>query len=313
MKRDYTIYFDTKFYVQLCGADEAEADQIIRTLNALNVRHVVSNVLLRELLTSKDRNERDEILVKRVRQFTVAPYRTAGDLDWEVLLLAGQDRINMAELLRTLHDAMTVATSNSIMARRGMNPEHEAELLNANRPVLEEWGFPEDFNQENLAQVMSAAKGIFDLASGVLDGLGRSHDVEWPEDPTPADLSELSERIKGVLDPSDVAYVEEQNRIQDSSTRSEDRPYQVAIGAASLKSAKALSNTLRDTEHIMLFVQHQDEIDLLQVDKPHQAIINRAKPKHRIAELGLAHRCFSADSLLDTVAKVRQLMPLRSQ
>jgi hypothetical protein len=294
MKRDYTIYFDTKFYVQLCRANEAEADQIIRSLNALNVRHVISNVLIRELLTSKE--------------FTVIPYRTESDLDWEVLLLAGQDRINMAELLRTLHDVMTVATSNSIMARRDINPEQQAELLNANRPVLEQWGFPEDFNQENLAQVMSAAKGIFDLASGILEGPERGSNLEWPEDPTPTDLAELSERIKGVLDPSDVAYLEEQNRIQDSSTCSEDRPYQVAIGAASLKSAKALSNTLRDTEHMMFFVKHQDQIDLLQVDKPHHAIINRPKPKHRLADMGLAERCFSADSLIDSVDKVRQLM-----
>jgi hypothetical protein len=306
MKRDYTIYFDTKFYVQLCRADEAEADLIIRSLNALNVRHVISNVLIRELLTSKDRNDLDEILVERVRQFAVTPYRTEGDLAWEVLLLAGQDRISMAELLRTLHDTMTLATSNSIMARREMTPEQQTELLKANRPVLEQLGFPEDLNQDNLAEVMSAAKGIIDLASGIL---GCSHDVEWPGNPTPADLLTLSERIKGVLDPSDVAYVEEQNRIQDSSTRSEDRPYQVAIGAANPKSAKRLSNTLRDTEHMMFFVQHQNEIDLLQVDKAQHAIINQLSPKHRLAELGLSRRCFCADSLLETVVKLSELRP----
>ena len=61
----------------------------------------------------------------------------------------------------------------------------------------------------------------------------------------------------------------------------------------------------------MLFIQHQDEIDLLQVDKPDLVIINRANPKHRLADLGLAERCFSADSLMDAVAKVRQLIALR--
>jgi hypothetical protein len=55
--RVFTVYFDTQFYVQLCRADKAEADQIVHTLNALNVRHVISNVLLRELLTSKNRAE----------------------------------------------------------------------------------------------------------------------------------------------------------------------------------------------------------------------------------------------------------------
>src|SRR5687768_17253002 len=117
MKRAYTIYFDTKFYVQLCHANETEAYQTIRSLNALNVRHVISNVLIRELLTSKDRSDLDELLVKRVRQFTLTPYCTEGDLGWEVLLLSGQDRIDLADKLRELHDKMTVATSNSIMAR----------------------------------------------------------------------------------------------------------------------------------------------------------------------------------------------------
>ncbi len=305
MKRAYTIYFDTKFYVQLCHANEAEGYQTILSLNALNVRHVISNVLIRELLTSKDRSDLDELLVQRVRQFTLTPYCTEGDLAWEVLLLSGQDRIDLADKLRELHDKMTLATSNSIMARREMNPERQAELLKVSRPVLQQYGFPEDF-QKDIAKVISGGKSI-------LDRLGLGDGIEWPENPTPADLVILSEQIKGILDPSVIAYVEGHNRIQDSSTQSEDRPYQVAIGAASPKSAKALSNTLRDTEHIMVFVQHQDEIDLLQVDKPHQAIINRAKPKHRLADLGLTHRCFSADSLLDTVVTVRRLMPSQSE
>ena len=73
-------------------------------------------------------------------------------------------------------------------------------------------------------------------------------------------------------------------------------------------SAKRLSNTLRDTEHMMFFVRHQNEIDLLQVDKAQHAIINRASPRHRLAELGLAHRCFSADTPLTATTKVRDLM-----
>ena len=305
MKRDYTIYFDTKFYVQLCRANEAEADHAIRSLNALNVRHVISNVLLRELLTSKHRSDLDRVLVQRVRQLKVPPYRAERDAEWEVLLLSGEERIFVADKLRELHDELTVATSNSIIARRDMTPEQQAEYLKASHPLLQKYGFPEDF-QKDIAPVISAGKGI-------LDSLGLSDQIEWPENPTAADCLDLSEQIKGLLDPSDIAHLEEQNRIQDSTTQTEDRPYQVAIGAASLKSAKALSNTLRDTEHIMLFIQHQDEIDLLQVDKSHQAIINRAKPKHRLADLGLAHRCFSSDSLLDTVATVRQLMPLQSE
>lgn len=136
LDRKYTVYFDTQFYVQLCRADKTEADQIVRTLNALNVRHVISNVLIRELLTSRNRTNLDEVLVQRVRQLKVPPYRAEPYLAWQVLLLSGQDRIDVAATFRELHDQITVATSNSIMTRREMDAEQQAELLKANRSVL---------------------------------------------------------------------------------------------------------------------------------------------------------------------------------
>lgn len=305
LNQTYTIYFDTQFYLQLCRANTAEADQIIRDLNSLNVRHVISNVLIRELLTSRGRTDLDEILVQRVRQFKLPPYRVDVDLTWEVLLLSGQERIDVADTFRELHDEMAVATSISIMSRREMNPEQHAELLKANRSVLDQFGFPEDF-QKDQGQVISAAKGILNM-------LGVADCIQWPEDATPEDLLNLSEQVKGILDPLEVAFVEEHNRIQDSSTCSEDRPYQVAIGAAKPKHAKRLSNTLRDTEHMMFFVQHQDEIDLLQVDTAQYAMINRRSPKHRLAELGLSQRCFCAPSLSKAIAKIRDFMSTKAE
>lgn len=297
MRQQYTVYFDTSFYVKLCRADEALAGQTIHALNALSVRHVISDVIIRELLTSKDRNDLDEILVRRVGQFTLPPYGTRDGLMWQVLLLAGQERIDVANHLRNLHDEMARAASFSIMARRRTSAEQTAKLLEAGKPALHQFGFPEDFEQ-NLPQFLSAAKAM-------LEGLG-VQGLDWPENPMPDDLLELSQQIKGILGSSLVAQVEEQYRIEDSSTRTEDRPYQVALGTASVKAAKRLSNTLRDTEHIMLFVNHRDEIDLLQVDKVQEEIIRRQKPKHRLAELGLSDRCFSADSLLAVVDRVRE-------
>lgn len=301
--RIFTVYFDTQFYVQLCRADKAEADQIVHTLNALNVRHVISNVLIRELLTSKNRADLDEVLVHRVRQLTVPPYCAERDLAWEVLLLSGQERTYIADTFRNLHDQITEATSYSIMTRREMSAEHQAELLKASRSVLDQLGFPEDLEKDK-EQTISAAKGILNM-------IGMADLIQWPENPTPDEVSAVSEQIIGILDPSAIAFIEEHNRIQDSSTYSEDRPYQVATGAANPKNAKRLSNTLRDTEHMMFFVQHQNEIDLLQVDRAQHSIINRSSPKHRLAELGLSRRCFCADSLMDTIVKVRQLMPQR--
>lgn len=293
-----TVYFDTSFYVQLCRADEALARQTIHALNELSVRHVISDVIIRELLTSKDRIDLDEMLVKRVLQFSLPAYSTRDGLMWQVLLLAGQERIDVANQLRDLHDEMARATSFSIMAQRKTNAEQAAKLRDAGRPALQQHGFPEDLHQ-NIPQLLSAAKTM-------LEGLG-VRGLDWPDNPTPNDLLELSKQMKGVLGPSLVAQLEEQNRIQDSSTKTEDRPYQVAAGTATHKTAKRLSNTLRDTEHMILFVNNSDEIDLLQVDKAQEEMIGRQTPKHRIAELGLSERCFSADSLLAVVNKVREL------
>src|ERR671939_1696779 len=100
MNQQYTVYFDTSFYVKLCRADDALAGQTINALNALKVCHVISDVIIRELLTSKDRTDLDELLVKRVRQFSLPPYRTRDGLMWEVLLLSGQERIDVANHLR---------------------------------------------------------------------------------------------------------------------------------------------------------------------------------------------------------------------
>lgn len=299
--RIFTVYFDTQFYVQLCRADKAEADQIVHTLNALNVRHVISKVLIRELLTSKNRADLDEVLVHRVRQLRVPPYQAEGDLAWEVLLVSGQERTYIADTFRNLHDQITEATSYSIMTRREMSAEQQAEFMKASRSVLDQLGFPEDLEKDE-AKTISAAKGILNM-------IGIADLIQWPENPTPDDMLKLSEQIMGILDPSAIAFVKEHDRIQDSSTYSEDRPYQVATGAATSKNAKRLSNTLRDTEHMMFFVQHQNEIDLLQVDRAQHAMINRSSPRHRLAELGLSHRCFCTESLLSTIEKLRQLMP----
>ena len=147
MTRLFTVYFDTSFYVMLCKADETLARNVVRDLNALRVRHVISDVLIRELLTSRDRVDLDEALVRRVSQFSLPPYRTRDGIAWEVLLLSGQERIDMADLLRNLHDEITRAKSYSIMARREMNSEQRARLLEASTPLLKRYGFPEDFEQ----------------------------------------------------------------------------------------------------------------------------------------------------------------------
>lgn len=303
MRPQVTVYFDTCFYVWLCRADESLAAQTINALNALNVRHVISNVLLRELLSCGNKPELDKALVRRISQFKIAPYRIGDDLAWKALLLSGQDRLNYADLLLHLHDDMTKAESLSIMAERATSDEETGRILKSNQQVLQDSGFPDDF-QQNMPQVLSAAKEM--LSAFGID------DLEWPENPTPDDFRKLSEQIlergRDIFGHSLFDQVEEARRIRNSSTETEDRPYQVATDSASDEVRKRLGNTLRDVEHIGLFVHNQRDIDFIQVDSKQEKIIRREKPAHRLAELGLLDRCFSAPSLSAVVDKVRELI-----
>jgi hypothetical protein len=303
VKHQATVYFDTCFYVWLCRADDSLAAQTINALNSLNVRHVISNVLLRELLTCGNKPDSDRTLVRRVRQFSIAPYHTEDGLMWEALLFSGRERSDYADFLTGLHDMMTKADSLSIMAERATGEEETAKLLEANQEELQDLGFPADF-QQDVPQVLSAFKGML--------GAFGMNDLEVPDNPTNDDLRKLSgqilERGRQMFGQSLFDQVEEQRRIRNSSTETEDRPYQVATDSASGEVKKRLGNTLRDVEHIALFAHHRDEIDFLQVDSKHEKILRRDKPPHRLAKLGLLDRCFSAPSLSTVVDRVQSLI-----
>jgi hypothetical protein len=291
-----TIYFDTNFYVWLCRADEALSAVVLQELNELNVRVVISDIIIRELLTSRDRNELDVVLVDRVNKLRLPSYKTRDGLMWEVLLLAGADRVGMADFLRWAHDHMAVAESLSMIARRETTEKETAELLEGSKPYLEELGLPDDFGQD-IAQTMTALGAMFSIEG-----------IEWPENPTPEDCKKISEQLFGILGPTLLEQLREGEQIKDSTTRSEDRPFKVAAGKATDKEKKGLSNTLRDADRMMDFVKHAGEIDFLQVDQAQEAVIRATKPLHRLSELGLAERCFSINSLSNAVNKVRGLV-----
>jgi hypothetical protein len=295
MNRPVTVYFDTNFYVWLCRADEALSAGVLQALNGLNVRVVISDVIIRELLTSRDRNELDVMLVNRVNRLRLTPYRTRHGLAWEVLLLAGEDRVAAANFLRWAHDHTTVAESLSMMARRETTEEGTAELLEGAEPYLRELGFPEDFGKDP-AQAAAAVLAMLNIEG-----------MELPENPAPEDYQRLSEQLFSILGPDLVERLREDDRIKDSTTRSEDRPFKVAAGKASDKEKRGLGNTLRDTDRMADFVNHAENIDFIQVDQAQESIIKAPKPTHRLAELGLAGRCFSISSLADAVNKVRTL------
>ena len=56
-----------------------------------------------------------------------------------------------------------------------------------------------------------------------------------------------------------------------------------------------------------LFVTHQNEIDLLQLDSAQINLIkNKGKELHRLVELNLDNRCFCSNSLKNTVEVIKE-------
>jgi hypothetical protein len=293
LKRICTVYFDAEFYLQLCQADKTEANGVIESLNSLNVRPVVSTALIRELLNDEYRNVLEKELVQRVSRFKVSPYNTEDYVGWHVFPQSEQERVEGSRDLQEGRDETGL----------GLTVEKEAELKEAVEQALQQPAFSKEpqHPDDEAFQVMSLTKQL-------VDKLGTELNMDWPENPTLGDLLSMS---KQAMDPSVIARAAEQLQIPDGPFEFGDGPYKLVMGSNRFVGPEESNDAPGDNEHIRLFIQHQDEIDLLQVDLGDQAIIVTAEPKHRLAELGLAERCFSADSLTDTVGKVRELIALR--
>lgn len=293
LKRICTIYFDAEFYLQLCQADKTEANGVIESLNSLNVRHVVSTALIRELLNDEYRNVLEKELVQRVSRFKVPPYNTEDYVGWDVFPHSEEETVEGSPDLQDVRDETTLELTS----------EQEAELKEAVEQALQRPAFSTEHHEpdDEDFQMMSFRKEIVDKLRGELN-------MDWPENPTLGDLLSMSKQL---MDPSVIARAAQQIQIPDGPFEFGDGPYKLMMGSNRYVGPEGPSYEPGDNEHIRLFIQHQDEIDLLQVDLRDQAIIVTAEPKHRLAELGLAERCFSADSLTDTVGKVRELIALR--
>ncbi len=294
-----TVYFDTSFYVWLARAPDAEATTAIGALNALRVRHVLSDLVMQELLSGRSREVRDRILFVRLARLAEPPYRLLPHLTWEILLANGPERNALEEVLRAAADLTTVANSHSQVARRGMTQEQQAAWNTANAEFLSTIGF-------------DPASGSFDLArlAGGFRPLFKAFGLTLPDEPTRDDLQTAAEAMRARLGPDVLQTIEQQHRLHDSVTALEARPFQIATGRSEF--AKRLGGTFRDAEHMARFVEHAAAIDFLQVDGPQERLIRRDAPVHELRRLGLADRCFSATSLGEAITKMRGLLNARS-
>jgi len=299
MDKPVTIYFDTNFFVAL-GRERKESDalQAIDDLNDLNVRYVVSDLLKQELLAGDNRTGNDAQLVKCVNRFKHPPYCIAISPELEALSHSGDERKLAADIIQNMQMMVTYAESLSIMAGQNLPPEKRAKVNEAIKPVLESFGFP-DPDVQDIRQ-STAAVGRMLKTFGV-------DCIDLPEEITPDNVEGILDQFKDLIGRDQFEQQLEGDRIRNSSTKNDDRAYQVVINTADADAAWKLGGLLRDTEHINIFVTHQHEIDFLQVDKTHHNIIYNAKPRHRILELGLGDRVFFATNLKMVVDKVRVL------
>jgi len=80
-----TVYFDSNFYVWLAREDDG-ADPCVASLNALQVRHVVSVPLVQELFSSSPRPDANRRLHSRVTRLAIPPLELIADFTWDALL-----------------------------------------------------------------------------------------------------------------------------------------------------------------------------------------------------------------------------------
>lgn len=322
MSRHITVYFDTNFYVWLAKAADDEANETISELNKLKVRHVLSGQVILELLSSSNKPEKDKILVNRMSKFEIEPYRTSSSileesptsdyLNWEVLLLEGDLRSSLANFLKLVFDKQTHAESWSILAKTKRSSEKEEKIQESLVPFLSSIGFEKDkeySNEEATEKYVNFASEMLSNLSFILSDEQRKsfETIDFSSPPSAENLANLSSQLFDVIGNENLKKLKEGENITHSVTNSDDRPYKVLVNEASRKEEKKLGNSLRDSNNMSLFVAHQNEIDLLQIDSAQKnQIENKGKIMHRLVELGLDSRCFSANSLKKVIEAIKE-------
>lgn len=317
-----TVYFDTYFYVWLAKATDEEADEIISELNKLNVRPVLSGQIILELLSNSSKSERDKSLVSRMSKFKIQPYRISSNvfeessvsnfLSWEVLLLDGNDRASLANLFKSLFDMETKAESWSILAKTNHSSAEEEKIQESLSSFLTAFGFEKDTgytNEEAAEKNLSFTSELFSNISDLFSDEQKKifEKIDFSASPTVENLNNVSSQLLQIIGDENIRRLQEGEKIVHSTTNSDNRPYKVAVGEASAKELKNLGNTYRDSKNIHLFITHQAEIDLLQLDSAQiNQINNKGKKLHRLVELKLDKRCFCANSLKNTVEIIKE-------
>jgi len=320
--RPFTVYFDTNFYIWLAQVSDEEGNNVISKLNELEIRHVLSEKILFELLSGKERNPQDKNLVERVKKFKIKPYKvsissleTNKDINvsWDVLLLNSALRNTFADFLKAIYDTETVAQSLSNMTDKKLSKDKEEKLQQNLQPFLTSIGYEQkQSKEENANAFVNLASDLISNLSFILPDEQRKklEEIDFAVEKSPEHLLNISKQIIDSLGSENVEKLEEEKKIINSSVKLDPRPYNVAVNEASNKEIKNLGNTFRDAGHINLFVTHQIQIDLIQIDSHQKNLVERNKPKHRLVELNLDHRYFSVEKSANSAENLSKVIEI---
>ncbi|MEO8650308.1 MAG: hypothetical protein ABI539_14180 [Acidobacteriota bacterium] len=320
MNRPLTVYFDTSFYINLASASPDQAEEVIREINKLSIRHVLSGQIVQELLSNASKPQKDKTLVSRVKQFQLEPLRISSsnlespvsseELNWDVLLLDGNDRKSVASFFKSIFDLQTEAESWSKIARNpkevGNDPRVQANI----EGILNTMGIEniEEFQSERgINKMIALWNDMFELLSKLPNLPRTQFNPIAPVDSTDSvELQDISGEIFNQIGEEFLAKIKDKDGIVDSTTATDGRPHKVVATAATTDEKRRLGTTLRDSNNMSLFAVHREEIDLLQIDNAQMAMVqNQRVPVHKLVELGLNRRCFSSSGLVDTVEAVK--------
>ncbi len=308
----FTVYFDTNFYVWLAKAAPDVANSVLDRLNAIEIRHVLSSHILHELLSGSGRDLQDRQLVERVNRFALAPYRIQygqfhgiDSIQWELLLLAGNDRVNFAKFLQSVFDTETVARSLSTLAEKKLNQNDQKRVEKAVKPFLYALGMTSE--SSNAERIEKFAEFSGDLIAKMSEFLPREivvklKTMDLSPEAIARDPTSIANNLLSALGESNVKKLKQEKDLSDSAVALDPRPVRTVVGDSSKKEFLRLGNTFRDAVHMGIFLANHHSIDLLQVDLRQQELIQRNNPIHSLREAGFADRCFAVGDISEAVS-----------
>lgn len=285
-----TVYFDTSFYVWLSNAPEGQVGDVIRDLNELHIRHVLSRIVLAELATYRGAQANRERLHERIARLVVPPLRLHDGVDWDVLLADGPERFDVADSIEAAQLGISRAHAEPYFARyvsRQPAPQRD-ELQQA---------WIEQNREELLAKGWMDEHGQPQVDTMIRDGL-RSLSlvgVEIPEHVSlegPEGFAALAGQFMRSLPSGAIDSIVQRDTLQDVVHERDPAAVQLSLGRVSAHQAEEFLHSERDIDHVQCFIAHSDTIDFFHLDHDQQKIL-RAKEDHPIRIHGLLDRCFT--------------------